>query len=98
MLQNGQQFASFVSAQAKTTLGALVLEASATVGSVTLQPPDHAAVTYTVLLGGKPLAKGLKGTAVYIGGRWKVATSTFCALLHLAYASKSNLIPAACGS
>lgn len=98
LLQDGAQFASFVTSQAKTSLGSLVFQASAQVSSVTLQPPGRAAVIYTILLGGKPLAKNLKGTAVYTGGGWKVSVSTFCGLLRLAYGAKSHLIPATCGS
>lgn len=97
LLQNGQDFASFVNSQAKTSLGSLVLEASAKVSSVTLEPPDQASVTYTILLGGKPLAKNLTGTAVYTGGSWKISMTTFCGLLHVAYSSKPSLIPAVCG-
>jgi hypothetical protein len=97
LLQNGQQFASFVRAQDKTTIGALVLQASATVSSVRLHPPGRASVTFTVLLSGKPLEKNLQGTAVYTGGSWKVATTTFCDLLRLAYGKRSHVIPAACG-
>lgn len=97
LLQNGQKFASFVNSQAKTSLGALVLQASAKVSAVTLVPPDQASVTYTILLGGKPLAKNLNGTAVYTGGSWQISTTTFCGLLHVAYSSKPSLIPAVCG-
>jgi hypothetical protein len=98
LLQDGQMFASFVHSQAKTSLGSLVLAASAKVSAVRLQPPDHASVTYSILLGGKPVAKHLSGTAVYAAGRWQVAVTTFCALVRVAYGKKSNLIPAACGS
>jgi len=98
LLQDGQQFASFVRTQAKTSLGSLVLAASARVSSVTLEPPGKASVTYTVLLGGKPVAKNLTGAAVYADGSWKVAASTFCGLLRQAYGKKNHLIPAACGS
>jgi hypothetical protein len=98
LLQNGQKFAPFVTSQAKTSLGALVLAASAKVSSVTLNPPAQATVIYTILLGGKPIAKNQSGTAVYDGGRWQVADTTFCSLLHVAYGKKPKLIPAACGS
>ena len=98
LLQDSQQFASFVDSQAKTSLGSLVLAASARVSAVRLEPPDHAGVTYSILLGGKTIAKNLSGTAVYVAGRWKVAVTTFCALVHVAYGKKTNLIPAACGS
>jgi hypothetical protein len=98
LLQDGKQFASFVHAQDKTSIGALVLAASAKVSAVALRPPDHASVKFSVLLAGKPVAKNLSGTAVYVGGRWLVAKTTFCALLQVAYGKKSRVIPAACAS
>ena len=98
LLQGYQQFAGFVHSQEKTTLGALVFSASATVSKVTLQPAGRADVVYTILLNGKPLEKNLNGQAVYSAGRWKVATATFCGLIKLAYGKSSKVIPAACGS
>ena len=98
LLQDGQRFAAFVRSQAHTTIGSLVLQAAAQVGAVTPGPPGRASVRYTILLGGKPLEKNLKGTAVYIGGGWKVAVTTFCGLLHMAYGAKNSVIPAVCGS
>lgn len=98
LLQDGQQFAPFVRAQDKTSLGALVLAASAKVSAVALRPPGGASVRFSVLLAGKPVAKNLSGTAVYAGGRWLVAKTTFCNLLHVAYGKRSHVIPAACGS
>jgi len=98
LLQDSAAFAPFVRSQEKTTLGALVLEATATVSSVTLGPPAGASVTYTVLLNGKPLAKNLTGAAVYSGGRWLVSSATFCGLLRLAYPAKGTRLPAVCGS
>lgn len=97
LLQNGQLFAPFVRSQAKTTIGSLILQASATVSSVTLQPPSQANVVFTILLAGKPLEKNLQGSAVYVGGHWKVAATSFCSLLRLAYGKKSHVLPAACG-
>jgi hypothetical protein len=98
LLQNGQEFASFVHAQDKTSLGALVLTASAKVTSVKLESPGQASVVFTIYLSGKVLANGLHGMSVYSGGTWKVATTSFCSLLRLAYGKKSHVIPAACGS
>jgi hypothetical protein len=98
LLQNGQEFASFVHAQDKTSLGALVLQATAKVNSVNLPSAGQAGVVFTVYLSGKVLDKGLHGTAVYSGGTWKVASTSFCSLLRLAYGKKSHVIPAACGS
>jgi hypothetical protein len=98
LLQNGQEFASFVHTQDQTSLGALVLQASAKVNSVKLQSPGQASVVFTVYLSGKVLEKGLHGMSVYTGGTWKVATASFCSLLHLAYGKKSHVLPAACAS
>jgi len=98
LLQNGQAFMSFVKAQEKTTVGALVAEASGTVSSVTVHPHGLATVVYSILLGGKPLEQNIMGTAVYSGGTWKVSTSTFCGLLYLAYGKTSTKIPQACKS
>ena len=98
LLQNGQAFASFVKAQEKTTIGALVFEASGKVSSVTVHPNGQASVVYTILLAGKPLESNITGTAVYTGGSWEVATSTFCGLLYQAYGKKSHQIPQACGT
>ena len=98
LLQNSQLFASFVNAEAKTSLGALVLAATAKVSKVTLSAPGKASVKFTVLLGGKPLAKNLSGTAVYSGGRWLVADGSFCGLLRKAYGKKLHSLPAACGT
>jgi len=97
LLQDGQRFAAFVNSEAKTSLGALVLAATAKVSKVVLSAPGKAGVTFTILLGGKPLVKNLSGTAVYAGGRWLVAASTFCSLLRKAYGKKLHTLPAACG-
>jgi hypothetical protein len=96
LLQNGQAFTAFVKKEEKTTIGALVLEASGTVSSVTVHPHGLATVVYSILLGGKPLEKNITGTAVYSGGKWRVSTSTFCGLLFLAYGKTSKQLPQAC--
>jgi hypothetical protein len=97
LLQNGQEFASFVRSQQKTSLGSLVFQASATVSGVKLQSAlGQATVTYTILLGGKPLEKNLQGTAIYSKGQWQVADGTFCSLLRLVF--KPKQIPSACGA
>jgi hypothetical protein len=98
LLQSGQEFSSWVAKEDKTSLGSLVLQATATVSSVTLKPPAGASVIFTVFLAGKPLAKNLHGTAVYSGGSWKVSSASFCALAKLAFGSKRSALPAACGS
>src|SRR5215472_1237598 len=98
LLQDSQRFSSFVKSEEKTSLGALVLAASGKVTKVAVTAPGKASVTFTILLGGKPIAKNLSGTAVYSGGRWLVAASSFCGLLHKAYGKKLHTLPAACGT
>jgi hypothetical protein len=98
LLQDSADFASFVHAQEKTSIGALVLQATAKVASVTLGPAGRATVKFTVLLNGSPLAKNLTGMAIYQDGQWKIAASSFCSLLRLAYGKKSHKLPAACAS
>ena len=98
LLQDAPAFTSFVHKEEKTSIGALVLQASATVSSVTVQPNGHASVVFTILLSGKPLAKNLNGMAVYSGGAWKVSSASFCGLLKVAYGKKPGALPAACGS
>src|SRR5579884_3115692 len=63
----------------------------AQVNSVTLAGPSKATVVYTIYLGGKPALAHQKGTAVKIGGKWKVGLASFCKLLRLQGAP-----PAAC--
>jgi hypothetical protein len=98
LLQDAPAFTPFVHKEEKTSIGALVLQASATVSSVTIQPNGRASVVFTILLSGKPLAKNLKGMAVYSGGAWKVSSASFCTLLKVAYGKKPGALPAACGS
>jgi hypothetical protein len=97
LLQDGQQVASFVRSQEQTTIGAFVLQATAKVASVTLEPPGKASVLFTVYLLNKPLAKNLHGTAVYSGSRWLVAVSSFCDLMRKAYGKTHPTFPAVCG-
>jgi len=97
LLQDGQRFASFVRSQENTAIGSLVFSTSAKVSAVTLGPAGHATVTFTVYLSGKPLAKNLNGTAVYSGGVWKVADTTFCELLRKAYGKGNHVIVPLCG-
>lgn len=80
LLQNGQQFAPVINAQSKSPLAA---QSSAQVSTVKLKGPSTATVTYTVLLAGKPALKNATGTAVKVGGSWKVSDPSFCALLTL---------------
>jgi hypothetical protein len=97
LLQDGQRFASFVHSQENTTLGLLVFSTSGKVTAVTLGPAGQANVTFNVFLNGKSLAKNLHGIALYSGGVWRVADTTFCDLLRQVYGNHNHLIVALCG-
>ena len=97
LLQDGPLVAPFVHAQEKTTIGSLVFQATGKVSSVMLGPAGQAGVVFTVYLANSPLAKNLHGTAIYSGGRWLVAVSSFCSLMAKAYGKKHPTFPAVCG-
>ena len=87
-------FASVIQAQANSTLASA---ASAKVTKVTVTSPSQAAVTYSILVGGNPALTGQKGTAVLVGGTWKVGLTSFCSLLTLEKNfGLSSSVPAAC--
>jgi hypothetical protein len=77
LLENGQDFAATIKAQAGTPMAK---STTATVSNVSATA-DHATVTFTVLFNGKPAVVGQPGSAIRTGGSWKVTASTFCALL-----------------
>jgi hypothetical protein len=94
LLQDGQEFAQIIRAQAGSPLAS---EASASVSKVRVTKPDQAAVTYSILVGGKPALPNQSGTAVYQDGSWKVGATSFCGLLVLENGgSSSSSLPAAC--
>lgn len=84
LLQNGQQFASVITAATNNPLASQV---SATVSEAKLSGPTTATVTYTVSLAGKPVLKNATGTAVKSGNSWLVGDVSFCELLKLEGAS-----------
>jgi hypothetical protein len=92
LLQNGQTFASIISAQASS---ALATSATSSVSAVTVESPTQAKVTYSILVGGSPALKNQPGVAVNQGGVWKVGDQSFCALLTLENSGKA---PTACAS
>lgn len=53
---------------------------------------DTATVTYTLRVAGKAVLRNAEGTAVRVGGRWRVGVASFCRLLALAGST-----PDACG-
>ena len=56
---------------------------TATVTDVTFTDAENAAVTYDLLIDGKPVLPGATGTAVLVDGTWKVSKTTFCTLASL---------------
>jgi hypothetical protein len=94
--QDGAQLATFIEAQAKTSLGKTAAGSTATVSSVTITSPAAATVHYTLLLLGTPLLKNQTGTAVYQDGVWKVGIATTCGLAGLLYSGTKTPLPAVC--
>ena len=90
LLQNGSKFTSVISALAKNPLAS---DTSATVSSVNLEGANKAKVVYTVNVSGSPLLENKTGTAVRIGGKWKVGYASLCKLIAL-----EGPAPAACHS
>jgi hypothetical protein len=71
--------------------------ASARVTRVRLTGPDTAAVTYDLLLNGRPVLNHRTGTAVRVNGTWKVSDRAFCQLVALS-GSRPQACPAAAPS
>ena len=80
LLQKGEQFTKVIEQQ---NAGPLARQSGVKVVKVTRSTPNSAAVTFTVLLDGKPVLENQAGGAVLDNGTWKVAASTYCALLAL---------------
>lgn len=80
VLENGKAFAATINAQADSPMSK---STTATVSGVASTGTDHADVTYTILMGGKPALANQQGSAIYQDGTWKVTATTFCALLTL---------------
>jgi hypothetical protein len=78
LLEHGGQFAQAIAAQANNPMAG---NTSATVSSVQVTDPAHATVTYSIMMNGNPALPNQSGKAVLEAGQWKVAASTFCALL-----------------
>jgi hypothetical protein len=93
LVQDGQEFASVLKAQAGSTLAA---EASAQVLKATGVSSTQARVAYTILLDGKPALRHQTGIAVYQSGTWKVGIASFCSLLDLENGGKTSSQPAVC--
>ena len=80
LVEKGDLFAPVLQAQASNPQAQ---GTSATVSAVALTDPAHAAVTYSIVINGTPALPNQSGQAVQENGQWKVAASTFCALLKL---------------
>jgi hypothetical protein len=79
-LENG---ASLQQALEQRATDPLQQQASAKVKNVDLTAPDHATVTYDVLLNGTVALADSQGIAVLQEGVWKVSANSFCALISL---------------
>lgn len=93
LLENGSKFAPVIHAQAGSTLAKL---ATAKVTHVTLTGTSQAAVTYSILVGGKTGLGGQPGVAIYQDGVWKVGDTSFCGLLKLENGNSSKGLFAGC--
>jgi hypothetical protein len=80
LLQNGQQFATVITAQASSPLAK---STQAKVASVTVTSPTTATVTYSIVEGGQMALPNQQGQAVLSNGVWKVSAPSFQALLKL---------------
>ena len=87
LLQNGQQFATTIQAQASSPLAKA---SQAQVTAVTVTSPTAAAVTYSIVENGQVALPGQKGQAVLEGGVWKVSAPSFQALLKLEQGQASS--------
>ncbi len=80
LLQQGQQFATTINAQASSPIAQ---GTQAKVTAVTITSPTTATVTYSIVQGGQTALPDQKGTAVLEGGVWKVSAKSFQDLLKL---------------
>ena len=80
LLQNGQQFAATIQAQAASPIAKAT---QARVTSVTIVSPTKAIVKYSIVQGGQVALPNQTGQAVLQGGTWKVGARSFQALLQL---------------
>ncbi|MER3453345.1 MAG: hypothetical protein C4344_06885, partial [Acidimicrobiia bacterium] len=76
-LEDGERLRSFF-VQRYEAVRDLAARVRVRIDDVALTDPDHASVTYTLLLDGTPVLDHISGGAVRIGGRWLVTRRTFC--------------------
>ena len=87
LLENGQQFAQTIQAQAQSPLAK---STAAKVSSVKVTSPTTATVKYSILLGTQVALAGQTGQAVSQNDVWKVSAQSFQALLALEGAASSS--------
>lgn len=87
-VQHGGKFAAAIKKESQSSFAK---KSGARVGTATLVSPNTAKVTFSVLVGGRPLLKDEPGYAIKEHGTWKVAAKTFCGLLKL-----NGAAPSAC--
>ena len=87
LLENGQQFAQTIQAQAQSPLAK---STTAKVSSVKVTSPNTATVKYSILLGTQVALADQTGRAVLQDGTWKVSAQSFQALLTLEGAASTS--------
>jgi hypothetical protein len=87
LLENGQQFAQTIRAQAQSPLAKSTV---AKVSSVKVTSATTATVQYSILLGTQVALADQTGQAVLQDGAWKVSAQSFQALLALEGAASSS--------
>ena len=95
LLQNGQQFASTIQAQAKSVLAQ---SSAAKVISIKVTSPTTATVRYSITIGGATALANQKGQAVLQNGVWMVSAKSFAALLALEAGQSGAPMPSATSS
>jgi hypothetical protein len=93
LLEDGQDFAAIIKAQATSPLASA---ATAKVTKVTVTSPTQATVVYNIVVAGQSALSNQSGTAVLQGGTWKVGLTSFCGLLSLEAGGKTTGLPAQC--
>jgi hypothetical protein len=78
LLQNGQQFAATIQAQAGS---AIAKGTEARVSAVSVTSRTMATVTYSIMLNGQPALTHQTGQAMLVHGVWMVESKSFTALM-----------------
>jgi hypothetical protein len=91
MVQDGPAFEAAMQALSSSDFAKQV---SITVSKVTLDSPNKATVTYSILIQNSPVLPNTTGFAVREDGTWKVAGATLCGLLQV----NNPKLPPACSA